>query len=101
MNSMHHMRTDEGFPATDRATALATSGDDFGRILEFSGLRIVREERGEVFSATASAPLPVGSTVTLGFGQPGRRASFGTVEACQGGDRRWRMQVRIDRAVAG
>jgi hypothetical protein len=45
--------------------------------------------------------LAVGSTVTLGFGQPGRRASFGTVEACQGGDRRWRMQVRIDRAVAG
>ena len=97
----HHRRAEESSGPTHRATALATSGDEFGRIVEFSGLRFVREERGEVLSAVASEPLPVGSTVTLGFGQPGRRASFGTVEACHGAERRWRFQVRIDRAVAG
>lgn len=84
-----------------RATALATSGDEFGRIVEFSGIRFAREDGGEVLSAVASDPLPVGATVTLGFGQPGRKAAFGTVEACDGLDRRWRMQVRIGRAVAG
>lgn len=98
---MHDTRDDEGAGSRHRATALATSGDEFGRIVEFSGLRFRREDRGEVLSALGSAPLPVGSTVTLGFGQPGRRASFGTVEACAPTDRRWRLQVRIDRAVAG
>jgi hypothetical protein len=39
--------------------------------------------------------------VTLGFGRPGRQAAFGTVETCDGLDRRWQMRVRIDRAVAG
>ncbi len=85
----------------DRATAFATSGDEFGRIVEFSGLRFVREDRGEVLSGLASGPLPVGATVTLGFGRPGRQAAFGTVETCDGLDRRWQMRVRIDRAVAG
>jgi len=84
-----------------RATAFATSGDEFGRIVEFSGLRFVRGDRGEVLSADSSGPLPVGATVTLGFGHGGRRAAFGTVEACDGAERRWRMEVRIDRAVAG
>jgi hypothetical protein len=97
----HHVRSAEDPGPPHRATALATSGDEFGRIVEFSGLRFAREERGEVLSALATAPLPVGATVTLGFGQPGRRASFGTVEACRETDRRWQLQVRIDRAVAG
>ena len=94
-------RMAEGSGPGDRATALATSGDAFGRIVEFSGLRFMREDGGERLSARSSGPLPVGATVTLGFGEPARQAAFGTVEACEGDDRRWRMQVRIDRAVAG
>lgn len=91
----------DGLEPMDRATAFATSGDEFGRIIEFSGLRFVRGDRGEVLSGVASGPLPVGATVTLGFGHRDRQAAFGTVETCDGLDRRWRMRVRIDRAVAG
>jgi hypothetical protein len=83
-----------------RATALATSGDDFGRLVEFGPLRFQRYDRGEVFSGVATGPLPVGATVTLGFREPGRRAAFGTVESCEASDRKWQIQVRIDRAVA-
>lgn len=97
----HERLREEGGGVDGRATALATSGEAFGRIVEFSGLRFRHEEGGERLSARSSGPLPVGATVTLGFGEPGRRAAFGTVEACEGDDRRWRMRVRIDRAVAG
>lgn len=98
---LHERCMAEGSGPGGRATALATSGDAFGRIVEFSGLRFNRDDGGERLSARSSGPLPVGATVTLGFGEPGRQAAFGTVEACDGEDRRWRMRVRIDRAVAG
>lgn len=94
------MHVDRGVAPIGRATALATSGEDFGRMVEFGPLRFDRHERGEVVSGLACDPLPVGATVTLGFGDRGRRAAFGTVESCEASDRRWDLHVRIDRAVA-
>jgi len=83
-----------------RASALAVSGEDFGRMVDLSAVRFDQRDRHEVLLGAASDPLPIGARVTLGFRMAGRLAAHGTVEACEPAERRWRMAVRLDGQIA-
>jgi hypothetical protein len=89
-------RCGDRWPVQCAATAFRLSGEGFGRLHELCVTDMAHEAMGAI-SDTAVEP---GSTVTVGFENPGYLARRGTVVRCVPCGNGYRVAVRFDRRLA-